>query len=116
MVEETVEEMARTKGRKVQGAATYKTSFNSEWASKWPFITVGSTSSYYWCSICHQENSCAHQVVLDAGADWPSGIPGESPVGRQGWDGPKYRPLPSPTGPLYVTAGTLNYFPYYSEH
>ena len=65
MVEETVEEMARTKGRKVPGAATYKTSFNSEWTSKWPFITVGSTSSYYWCSICRQENSCAHPGVRD---------------------------------------------------
>ena len=64
-VEETVEEMARTKGRKVPGAATYKTSFNSEWTSKWPFITVGSTSSYYWCSICRQENSCAHPGVRD---------------------------------------------------
>src|SRR4029434_919225 len=30
MVVETVAEMARTKGRKVPGAATYKTSFNSE--------------------------------------------------------------------------------------
>ena len=65
MVEETVEEMARTKGRKVPGAATYKTSFNSEWTSKWPFITVGSTSSYYWCSICRQETSCAHPGVRD---------------------------------------------------
>src|SRR4029434_350423 len=65
MVEETVEEMARTKGRIVPGAATYKTSFNSEWTSKWPFITVGSTSSYYWCSICRQENSCAHPGVRD---------------------------------------------------
>ena len=64
-VEETVEEMARTKGRIVPGAATYKTSFNSEWTSKWPFITVGSTSSYYWCSICRQENSCAHPGVRD---------------------------------------------------
>jgi len=45
MVEETVEEMAGTKGRKVPGAATYTTSFNSEWTSKWPFITAGSTSS-----------------------------------------------------------------------
>ncbi len=68
--EETVEEMAKvseeaikTKGRKVPGAATYKSSFNNEWTSKWPFITVGSTSSYYWCSICRQENSCAHQGV-----------------------------------------------------
>ena len=51
MVEETVEEMARTKGRIVPGAATYKTYFNSEWTSKWPFITVESTSSYHWCSI-----------------------------------------------------------------
>ncbi len=70
--EETVEEMAKvseeaikTKGRKVPGAATYKSSFNNEWTSKWPFITVGSTSSYYWCSICRQENSCAHQGVRD---------------------------------------------------
>src|SRR4029434_7847742 len=62
MVEETVEEMARTK---VPEAATYKTSFNSEWTSKWPFITVGSTSSYYWCSICRQETSCAHPGVRD---------------------------------------------------
>ena len=65
MVEETVEEMARTKERNVPGAATYKTSFNSEWTSKWPFITVGSTSSYYWCSICRQENSCDHPGVRD---------------------------------------------------
>ncbi|XP_028436259.1 uncharacterized protein LOC114557123 isoform X2 [Perca flavescens] len=64
--EETVEEMARvseetikTKGRKVPGAATY----NNEWTSKWPFITVGSTSSYYWCSICCPETSWAHQGV-----------------------------------------------------
>src|SRR4029434_8804162 len=65
IVEETVLEMARTKGRKVPGAATYKTSFNSEWTSKWPFITVESTSSYYLCSISRQENSCAHQGVRD---------------------------------------------------
>src|SRR4029434_7206732 len=55
----------RTKERKVPRAATYKTSLNSEWISKWPFITVGSTSSYYWCSICRQENSCAHPGVRD---------------------------------------------------
>ena len=65
MVEETVEKMARTKGRKVPGAATNKLSFNSEWTSKWPFITVGSTSSYYWGSICRQETSCAHPGVRD---------------------------------------------------
>ncbi|CAL8329911.1 unnamed protein product [Merluccius merluccius] len=70
--EETVEEMARvseetikTKEKKIPGAATYKSSYNKEWTSKWPFITVGSTSSYYWCSICRQENSCAHQGVRD---------------------------------------------------
>lgn len=41
MVEETVEEMARlseetmkTKGKKVSGAPTYKSSFNNEWTSK----------------------------------------------------------------------------------
>ena len=62
MVEETVEEMARTKGRKVPGAATYKTSFNSEWTSKWPCITVGSTSSYYWCSICAKRPPVPIQV------------------------------------------------------
>ena len=61
-VEETVEEMARTKGRKVPGAATYKTSFNSEWTSKWPCITVGSTSSYYWCSICAKRPPVPIQV------------------------------------------------------
>src|SRR4029434_8537970 len=65
MAEATAGEQARTQERIVPGAATYKTSFNSEWISKWPFITVGSTSSYYWCSICRQENSCAHQGVRD---------------------------------------------------
>src|SRR4029434_3380732 len=35
-----------------------------------------------------------HNVCTHTGADWPSGIPGESPVGRRGWDGPKYRPTP----------------------
>lgn len=58
------EETIKTKGKKVSGAATYKSSFHNEWTSKWPFITVGSTSSYYWCSI-RQENSCAHQGVRD---------------------------------------------------
>src|SRR4029434_1121328 len=35
-------------------------------------------------------NGCS--LWAETGADWPSGIPGESPVGRRGWDGPKYRP------------------------
>src|SRR4029434_2773845 len=44
--EETVEEMDRTKGRIVPGAATYKTSFNSEWTSKWPFKCIRLTSMF----------------------------------------------------------------------
>ena len=32
-----------------------------------------------------------HMLDSLQGADWPSGIPGESLVGRRGWDGPKYR-------------------------
>ena len=38
-------------------------------------------------------NAAHHiQYVQWSGADWPSGIPGESLVGRRGWDGPKYQP------------------------
>src|SRR4029434_1457136 len=45
------------------------------------------------------------------GADWPSGRPGGSPVGRRGWDGPKYRPTPLTKRPFPLTspAPTLFY-------
>ncbi|KAF3854624.1 hypothetical protein F7725_022679 [Dissostichus mawsoni] len=36
-----------------------------EWTAEWPFITLGTTTSYYWCSICRHENSCAHQGKAD---------------------------------------------------
>ncbi|XP_029958819.1 uncharacterized protein LOC115396888 isoform X2 [Salarias fasciatus] len=61
--EERVEDTKKIK--KKSGAATYRTAFNNQWTSKWPFITVGSTSSYYWCSVCRQEKSCAHQGLRD---------------------------------------------------
>nr|XP_043872485.1 uncharacterized protein LOC122761339 isoform X2 [Solea senegalensis] len=73
-VEEAVEEIvveleedSRETGRKrgLSGAATYRCSFKNEWSIKWPFITLGTTSSYYWCSVCRQENSCVHQGVRD---------------------------------------------------
>ena len=82
VVEETVEETARVsveepmedtivdetverKKRGLSGAATYRCSFKKEWSTRWPFITMGTTSSFYWCSVCRQENSCAHQGMRD---------------------------------------------------
>ena len=37
-------------------AATYKCHFIPEWPIQRPLVTVGSTSSYYWCSMCRQDN------------------------------------------------------------
>ncbi|KAJ4922869.1 hypothetical protein JOQ06_021331, partial [Pogonophryne albipinna] len=65
-VEETGENPLETEKRRgLCGAATYRCSFNKEWSTRWPFITMGTTSSFYWCSVCRQENSCAHQGVSD---------------------------------------------------
>jgi len=64
--QETVEESVDRAGkRKACGADTYRCTFKNEWTTKWPFITKGTSSSYYWCSVCRQENSCAHQGVTD---------------------------------------------------
>ncbi|XP_071061695.1 protein FAM200B-like [Pseudochaenichthys georgianus] len=65
--EETVEMRVET-GKKQSvksGAATYRCTFKREWTAEWPFITIGTTTSYYWCSICRHENSCAHQGKAD---------------------------------------------------
>lgn len=63
--EDSVEVTVVRKKRALTGAATYRCTFKNEWTIKWPFITVGTTSSYYWCSVCRQENSCAHQGASD---------------------------------------------------
>ncbi|KAF3858816.1 hypothetical protein F7725_012017, partial [Dissostichus mawsoni] len=61
-VEETGENPLETEKRRgLCGAATY----TKEWSTRWSFITMGTTSSFYWCSVCRQENSCAHQGVRD---------------------------------------------------
>lgn len=58
-IEETVENPLETgKKRGLSGAATYRCFFKKEWSTRWPFITMGTTSSFYWCSVCRQENSC----------------------------------------------------------
>ncbi|CAL8242182.1 unnamed protein product [Merluccius merluccius] len=69
-VEDTIEEtvvkpLEKGNKRGISGAATYRCSFKKEWSARWPFITMGTTSSFYWCSVCRQENSCAHQGVRD---------------------------------------------------
>lgn len=65
-IEETVENPLETgKKRGLSRAATYRCSFKKEWSTRWPFITMGTTSSFYWCSVCRQESSCVHQGVRD---------------------------------------------------
>ncbi|XP_034064676.1 uncharacterized protein LOC117541575 [Gymnodraco acuticeps] len=65
-VEETGENPLETEKRRgLCGAATYRCSFKKEWSTRWPFITMGTTSSFYWCSVCRQESSCAHQGGRD---------------------------------------------------
>lgn len=49
----------------LSGAAAYRCSFKNEWTTKWPFITKGTLSTYYWCSVCRVENTCCHQGVAD---------------------------------------------------
>ena len=57
-IDETVEKPLETrKNRGLSGAATYRCTFKKEWSTRWPFITMGTTSSFYWCSVCRQENS-----------------------------------------------------------
>ncbi|XP_028303727.1 uncharacterized protein LOC114463975 isoform X6 [Gouania willdenowi] len=65
--EKTVEMRIDTgkKKKAKSGAAIYRCAFKREWTAEWPFITVGTTSSYFWCSICRHENSCAHQGKAD---------------------------------------------------
>lgn len=53
------------KRRALCGAATYRCTFNNEWTKKWPFISTGSLSTHYWCSVCQVENTCSHQGVTD---------------------------------------------------
>jgi len=58
-VEETIEKTVDKTGKKkkaLSGAAT-RCTLKSEWSTKWPFITIGTSSSYNWCSVCRQENS-----------------------------------------------------------
>ena len=47
------------------GAAIYRCTFKREWTAEWPFISVGTTTAYFWCSVCRHENSCAHQGKAD---------------------------------------------------
>ena len=54
-----------TKTRAQGGAATYRCSFKNEWSHKWPFITKGTLSTQYWCSVCRVENACCHQGIAD---------------------------------------------------
>lgn len=65
--EKTVEMSVDTgkKQKAKSGAAIYRCTFKREWTAEWPFITLGTTSSYFWCSICRHENSCAHQGKAD---------------------------------------------------
>ena len=56
---------AKNPKRAKSGAATYQTSFKSDWSKEWPFITKGSTNHHYWCSICRVERLCSHQGKRD---------------------------------------------------
>ena len=47
-VTEHVEVTVVPRKRALSGAATYRCTFKNEWTTQWPFITVGTTSSYYY--------------------------------------------------------------------
>ncbi|KAF3847115.1 hypothetical protein F7725_020143, partial [Dissostichus mawsoni] len=65
-VEEAVEETGRTHWKQRKGEDyVEQPHIGKEWSTRWPFITMGTTSSFYWCSVCRQENFCAHQGVRD---------------------------------------------------
>lgn len=59
------EQQRPEKSRAMCGAATYRCIFKNEWTTTWPFITKGSLSTHYWCSVCRVENTCCHQGVTD---------------------------------------------------
>ncbi|XDV20058.1 hypothetical protein PO909_025440, partial [Leuciscus waleckii] len=64
-VEETVDKTGGNLKKALSGAATYRFILKVSGQPKWPFITIGTNNSYYWCSVCGQENSCVHQGVTD---------------------------------------------------
>ena len=52
--------------RKYQGAAVYKSKFQSEWQRKWPCITpLKDKRSYFYCTVCAKAVSCGHQGEKD---------------------------------------------------
>ena len=63
---ETEREGQRTKKRKMDGAAKYRTKFNPEWIRKWPSIEPCRSSNYkFTCTICQCAVSCEHQGEKD---------------------------------------------------
>lgn len=67
IAEETVERTGNIekKQKALSGAAVYRCNFKAEWTAEWPFISIGSTPSCFWCSMCRREISCAHQGKSD---------------------------------------------------
>lgn len=59
------EQQRPEKSKAMCGAATYRCVFKNEWTTTWLFITRGSLSTHYWCSVCRVENTCCHQGVTD---------------------------------------------------
>ncbi|KAF3840274.1 hypothetical protein F7725_018991 [Dissostichus mawsoni] len=59
------ESLCASKKRKNAGAASYGSTFNSQWTKEWPFITPGTTPFHFWCSICRHELERRHQGRAD---------------------------------------------------
>ena len=47
------------------GSASYKSAFQADWTTEWPFIVKGTTASHFWCSTCCKEACCDHQGKHD---------------------------------------------------
>lgn len=55
-----------TNSTKYTGSFKYKTRFQPEWTKEWPFIrSAPGKESFFTCTVCKKEVSCAHQGKKD---------------------------------------------------
>ena len=51
--------------RKFSGSAKYSTTYQSEWESKYDFVTRSGSKGHFYCKVCRKDVSIKHQGALD---------------------------------------------------
>lgn len=60
------ESKAKGKATKYTGSFKYKIRYQNEWTIEWPFIrSAPGKDSFFTCTVCRKEVSCAHQGKKD---------------------------------------------------